>query len=178
MAKNIVLIGYRCTGKTSVGKKLAEMLKIPFYDTDDLIKKETGAAVPELVVKNGWPFFRAKEREIIARLADLEGSVLALGGGAVGDARNLERLKRNGVFVWLRADTEVIAARMVRDPAGPEQRPSLTGSDPIAEIEDVLRQRLADYEKAADFMIDTSAIDIDAVAERIRERLENRLKKI
>lgn len=177
MAKNIVLIGYRCTGKTSVGKKLAGMLKIPFYDTDDLIKKETGAAIMELVAKKGWPFFRAKEREVIARLAELEGSVLALGGGAVRDVRNFDRLKRNGVFVWLRADTEVIAARMGCDPGSPEQRPSLTNSDPVAEIGDVLRQRLPDYEKAADFSIDTSAIDIDAVAGSIREWLDNRLQK-
>lgn len=177
MTKNIVLIGYRCTGKTSVGKKIAEMLKIPFYDTDDLIKKETGTAIMELVAKNGWPFFRAKEREVIARLAELQGSVLALGGGAVRDVRNIDRLKRNGVLVWLRADIKTIAARMGCDPGSIEQRPSLTGSDPVAEIEDVLRQRLPDYEKAADFSIDTSTLDIDAVAGRIREWLNNRLQK-
>lgn len=177
MAKNIVLIGYRCTGKTSVGKKLAGMLKIPFYDTDDLIKKETGASIMELVANKGWPFFRAKEREVIALLAKLEGSVLALGGGAVRDVRNFDRLKRNGVFVWLRADPEIIAARMGCDPGSPEQRPSLTNSDPVAEIEDVLRQRLPDYEKAADFSIDTSASDIGDVAGSIREWLDNRLQK-
>jgi shikimate kinase len=176
MKKNIILIGYRCTGKTSVGKKISERLEMPFYDTDDLIKKETGKTIQELVAEKGWPFFRDKEREIIDRLSGLQGCVIAPGGGVIRDERNVAALARHGVFVWLRADVGTIAARMAGDCDSTGQRPSLTGGDPIAEIEQVLRERLPDYEKLADFSVDTSSVSIEAAAERISDFIQQSIE--
>jgi shikimate kinase len=161
--KNIVLIGFRCTGKTSVGKKISERLKMPFYDTDDLIIKDAGISISEIVAEKGWPYFRQREREIIARLSELQDCVIATGGGAILDKANVLCLETNGVFVWLKADMGTIAARMkASDIQG--LRPSLTGSDPAEEVGDVLRQRLPDYEKLSDFSVDTAAVEVIAVA--------------
>ena len=78
---NIVLIGFRCTGKSANGRRLAKQLNRPFYDTDDLVKNETGSSIPDLVAEKGWAFFRAKEQEIIARVSDRTGCIIATGGG-------------------------------------------------------------------------------------------------
>ena len=170
--KNIVLIGYRCTGKTAVGKKLAERLKMPFYDTDDLIQKEAGMTIQELVDKKGWPSFREKEKDVIKRLSALTGSIIATGGGAIRDKDNAANLKRNGMIVWLTADVETIIARMGIDPLSSGQRPSLTGGTPAEEVADVLQERLPDYQRLADISIDTSTIGIDTVVNRIIELIQ------
>ncbi len=170
MRKNIILIGYRCTGKTSVGKKISERLKMPFYDTDDLVKRETGRSVAKIVAEKGWPFFREKERAAIAGISDVQGCIIATGGGAVLDRANVQVLKRNGVFVWLKAEVDAIAARM----AGSQglERPPLSGRDSSGEITGVLRQRLPAYERLADFSVDTSAVEVDRVAGAICDWFE------
>ena len=174
--KNIVLIGFRCTGKTTVGKKISERLKMPFYDTDDLIIKDTGMPVSEIVAEKGWPYFRQKEREIIASLSGLQNCVIATGGGAVLDKANVLRLETHGVFVWLKADLETITARM-KAPDAQGLRPSLTGSDPRQEIGEVLRQRLPEYEQLSDFSVDTSGEDVDAAAGKICEWFRNSMDR-
>jgi len=174
--KNIVLIGYRCTGKTTIGKKLSEKLKMPFYDTDDLIKKETGRSIPDLVSEKGWGFFRQKEREIIECLSILEGCIFATGGGAIQDKENAANLKRNGIFIWLSADIETIAARMSGDQHN-DGRPSLTGQDAISEISEVLLKRLPHYKKLADFSIDTSTVGADDAVEQIIQWIRQTFKR-
>ena len=77
---NIVLIGYRCTGKTSVGRRISERLGIPFYDTDELIKEHTGKTIKEIVDDGGWEAFRAEERAVIRDLPSAEDAVISLGG--------------------------------------------------------------------------------------------------
>ena len=86
--KNIILIGYRCTGKTTVGKKLSERLGLPFIDTDGLVMLDTGMSVDEIVREGGWPLFRRKEREVIEGLLSAEGTIIAPGGGALEEHRN------------------------------------------------------------------------------------------
>ncbi len=169
---NIILIGYRCTGKTAVGKSLSERLKMPFYDTDDLIKQECGRTIADLVAEKGWSFFRQKEREVIGGLAGLRGSVIAPGGGAVADRHNVESLQRNGIFVWLTADLPTILTRMTRDQETAGQRPSLTRLDAINEVAEVLRQRLPVYARLAAFSVNTSKLEIEEVAGRICDVLE------
>jgi shikimate kinase len=97
----IVLIGYRCTGKTSVGKRLADRLGIPFYDTDELIQRDAAKTIRELVDAEGWDAFRARERAIIGQLPLSADAVIAAGGGAIMDAANRKALKQKGLCIWL-----------------------------------------------------------------------------
>ena len=112
---NMVLIGYRCTGKTSVGKRVSERLHIPFYDTDELIKEHTGNTIREIIDKGGWDLFRKEEKAVIRGLSSVVDTVIAAGGGAVMDAENRTALKRNGLFLWLTADVHTMVERMKDD---------------------------------------------------------------
>ena len=102
---NFILIGYRASGKTSVGRRLADLLQRPFFDTDALIRQQTGMTVKEIVLAGGWPAFRDAEKTAVAGLAGQEAAVIALGGGAVLDPANVEVLKPRGLFIWLKAAT-------------------------------------------------------------------------
>lgn len=162
----LVLIGYRCTGKTSVGKRVAERLGLPFYDTDELVQQGVGKSIRELVAASGWGEFRRLEREVIQGLPQGEG-VVAAGGGAVLDPRNRVALKEKGVCIWLVADVGTIVARMKRDEKSGEQRPALTGANLEAETTDLLAARRPFYASLADFTLDTTEKSIDAIAEEV-----------
>lgn len=164
---NIILIGYRCTGKTQTGRLLAKRLGHEFYDTDEMIVRRTGRGVEAIVADGGWPAFREVERTVIAGLSQTDRSVISLGGGAVLDPENVERLKKNGLFVWLNADAATIAERMASDPVSAAQRPSLTGSSGIAEIEKLLEEREPLYRGLAVITVDTTMGGIEKVAEAI-----------
>jgi shikimate kinase len=108
----IVLIGYRCTGKTAIGQKLAQALALPFYDTDALIEGVTGMTIREIVDERGWPYFREKEQECIRRVGLMSDCVIATGGGAVMAPENRAVIKENSLVVWLTADMDAILARL------------------------------------------------------------------
>ena len=171
-AVNIVLIGYRGTGKTSVGTALSQRLGKAFCDTDDYIEEKAKRPISDMVAREGWAFFRAKEKEAIRQVSSRKDFVIAAGGGAVLDADNVESLKKNGVVVLLEATPQTIDERMRRDKRTEQQRPSLTGKDPYKEIEEVLEFRRPFYQGAMDFSVDTSAKSIDQVVDEIVERLE------
>jgi shikimate kinase len=163
----IVLIGYRCTGKTSVGKRLAELLGLPFYDTDELVQGKAGKSIREMVDQEGWETFRKQERAIIKTLPAAAGAVIAAGGGAVMDAANRKALKHNGLCVWLTADIRTILKRMRNDKTSDTQRPPLSGIDMEQETAKTLAARRPLYQEMADCTIDTSAKGIDAVVDEI-----------
>ena len=166
--------GVRCTGKTTVGRRLAERLGVPFTDTDELIEQQTGRLISRIVAEKGWPAFRAAETAVIRELTGTDRSVIALGGGAVCDPENVELLKTNGVFVWLFARPEAIAARMGKDAADGAERPSLTGAPSVDEIRAVMAEREPLYRRLADIAVDTTEIEADRVAEAIRAGLRER----
>jgi shikimate kinase len=168
---NIVLIGYRCTGKTSVGRRISERLAIPFYDTDELIKEHTGKTIKEIVDHGGWEAFRKEEKVIIIGLPSWEYAVISVGGGAVMDIGNREALKRSGLFLWLTADVGTIVERMRDDRTGDEQRPPLSSSGLEREISDILKQRTPIYQQLADFTIDTTGKEIEAIADEVFDLL-------
>lgn len=168
---NIVLIGYRCTGKTSVGKRLSKRLGLAFYDSDAIIQEETGQTVQEIVDAGGWPAFRAEEKKIISRLALQDNCVIALGGGAVLDPENMAAMKVNGRVIWLTADIRTILERMARDEATTAQRPPLNGRDRVLEATLVLEERTPLYEGAADLTIDTRNRDFNEIVEEIYKYL-------
>ena len=169
---NIVLIGYRCSGKTSTGKLLAEKLGRPFIDTDDLIINKTGATIDKTVSNYGWQHFRDVEKSVIKEVSSAENLVIATGGGIIINEENIRNLKDNGFIVWLYTDTDTIKKRLNEDKTSAENRPSLTGDDPIDEINKVLEERKSFYRSASDMTVDTTQLDISEVADKIIEEIE------
>lgn len=174
---NIVIIGYRCCGKTSVGKLISEKLGKEFIDTDELIIEKAGCSIDEIVSNNGWDYFREIEKGIIREVSFMENLVIATGGGIVMSEENVDNLKNNGFIVWLYADTAVIKKRLIEDDISAENRPSLTGDGPSDEIRKVLKQRGPLYKRASDFSVDTSQLSINEVADIIFEKVGEKLNR-
>jgi shikimate kinase len=168
---NIVLVGYRCSGKTSVGKHLARELGRKFFDTDAWIEKKAQCSIETIVSRHGWECFRTIEKALIKELSTGIELVIATGGGVVMDEENIRNLKKRGFIVWLNAKAEVLKKRMVRDQRSGKLRPSLTGSDPLEEIMKVLNDRTSYYQKASDFVVDTSSLFPREVAALIIKKL-------
>jgi shikimate kinase len=161
---NIVLIGYRGTGKSTVGKLVAERLGYEVVSTDAEIVKREGATIPEIVQRYGWEPFRDRESEVCRDLGAKDRLVIDTGGGAILREENVRVLKGNGVLVWLTAEVKTIARRI----GGDDQRPSLTGTKSfVDEIEEVLQQRLPKYQTAADQVICTDELGPVEIADRV-----------
>lgn len=168
---NIVLIGYRGTGKTAVGTALSKKLGRSFYDTDTYIEKGAGRSISDMVAAHGWAFFRAREKEAIEELSALEHCVIATGGGAVMDKDNVAFLRKNGFLVLLKADINTMIQRIEQDEVSAEQRPKLSDSDIYEETEKLLKQRMPVYEQVSDFSVDTTILTIDEVVETVVQHL-------
>lgn len=161
---NIVLIGYRGTGKSTVGRLLAARLGRELVSTDVEIVKRAKCTIPEIVAQHGWEYFRELESDICRELARRDQLVIDTGGGAILRAQNVEALKENGALFWLTASVETIAKRIGDD----NQRPSLTGAKSfVNEIQDVLRERTPSYQAAADHIITTDDRSINQLVEKL-----------
>ncbi len=171
---NIFLIGYRCTGKTSVGRFLANRLGWSFVDTDVKLVREQGQQISEIVDKKGWAFFREMEKQVIQCVCEQDRHVVATGGGVVLDENNVKQMKGSGVLVWLRADINTIRSRMAQDPLTRDFRPALTSRGGIEEIKETLLLRNPYYEKAMDLIVDTDLIGIASVCDMILQKLEEK----
>lgn len=171
---NVILMGFRCTGKSSAGRCLADELGAPFFDTDEMIELRTGRPISRIVAENGWPAFRAAEREVVRELAGTDGGVISLGGGTVCAPENVADLKARGFFIWLSASPEAIAGRMVRDKERGAERPSLTGEPSVQEMQAVMDEREPLYRQLADAVVDTTGIPVAAVVGAIRAALRER----
>lgn len=169
---NIFLIGYRCTGKSSVGRALARRLDWSFVDTDRIVVDTAGVSIARMVAADGWPSFRARERRVLQSVAAGDRQVVATGGGIVLDDRNIALMRQSGKMVWLTASGPTIAARMNADAGSAADRPSLTGRGRIDEIEAVLTERTPRYADAADLVVDTDRAAIAAVCDRIVDELK------
>lgn len=162
--KNIVLIGYRGTGKTPTGRRLAAETGYDLVCMDAEIERRAGCPIAEFVAQHGWDRFRDLEADVARDAGALEGAVIDTGGGVVLRPENIAALRSKGVIFWLTADVETIAARI----SGDSNRPSLTGDKSIVdEIADVLEQRTPLYEKAADHVISTIDCAEEAIAEAV-----------
>lgn len=157
---NIYLIGYRCTGKTSVGKALANHLGWTFIDADIALVERYGITISEIVSTEGWDSFRNKESTVLKHLSALNDHVVATGGGVILRKENVALLKKSGVVIWLKASKETIKKRMLADEATKAQRPSLTEFDLDKEISETLTMRDPLYTDAMDFSVDTDALSI------------------
>lgn len=171
--KNIVLIGFRGTGKSTVGKLLAERLKKDFIDTDVYIESATKRTIKDIFAKDGEEGFRGIEAEVIAELSRSDNKVLAAGGGVILNEENVKNLKSNGLMVLLEAAPEIIYKRITQDEKTTQQRPSLTNKKPFEEIKHILELRQPLYEKAADLTIDTSHITCEEIVEEIIRKVNH-----
>lgn len=168
---NVILIGYRATGKSTVGALLSKKLKIPFVDTDHLIEAAAGMPIRDLIEAAGWEAFREREKEAVASLDENNPRVVATGGGAILAAANRSRFKQAGVAVFLRASEPDIVERLRRDAQVGRTRPQFTSESLAAETAAVLKERLPLYESAADFTVDTQGKSIVQVADEIDQYL-------
>jgi shikimate kinase len=166
---NLVFVGYRACGKTSVGKRLAERINWPFADTDEIIQDRAGMAIAEIFAREGEIGFREREREVVAELSHDGPIVLSVGGGAIVDSASVEALKKTGKLVWLQASAEVLFDRLNRDETRKSGRPSRTDSTSPEDIENLLAQRRPYYCEAADAAIDVTDKTVDEAAEAVRQ---------
>lgn len=174
---NIVLIGYRGSGKSTVGRRLASRMERRFVDTDDLIESEKGQ-ISDIVKSHGWDYFRALEKKIIEKVSKEDNVVIALGGGAVLDPDNIVNLEKNGLIIWLKADREVLRKRMDQDPRTFASRPTLTGKGAMEELEEMIAHRDPFYDNSSKIQFDTSALDVEAAVEGILTVLQERMGRI
>ncbi len=165
---NVVLIGYRGAGKSTVANMLAARLGRVVVSTDAEIERQVGADIPDIVARYGWDYFRDLESQVCREVADRDGLIIDTGGGAILRSQNVEALKKTGILFWLTATVDTITKRIGRD----TQRPSLTGTKSfIDEVEDVLRERTPKYQAAAHHVIATDGRSTEQIADEILARL-------
>jgi len=165
---NIVLIGYRGTGKSTVGRLLAQRLGWTFLDADEELERRAGRTIREIFATGGEPAFRDLESAILTDLLAQDGLVLALGGGAVLRDGNRRVIRSPGNrVVWLQAGAETLFQRICADPTTAERRPLLTAAGGTDEIVRLLAVREHFYRECAEFLVDTEGKEADEVAAEI-----------
>jgi len=164
----LVLVGYRGTGKSTVGRLLAERSGRPFLDADDVIEARAGRSIRAIFEDAGEPAFRDWEERVIRELAVTQpNAVLATGGGAILREANRRVLREFGLVAWLKAGPEILARRLEADARTRSSRPSLTSGGVLAEIASVLAARTPLYESVAHASFDTEGTPPREVANRI-----------
>jgi len=166
-AENIFLIGPMGSGKSAVGRQLAERLDLEFVDSDAEIEARTGVDIPYIFEREGEAGFRVREREVLDLLTRRERVLVATGGGAILDAATRERLRSRGCVVYLRTSVGQQLARTRRN----RSRPLLNTPDPRETLERLMQQRSALYDETADLTVDTDGRRVGAVVEEIERRL-------
>jgi shikimate kinase len=166
LARSIVMVGLMGAGKTSIGRRLAQKLHVPFIDSDTEIEKAANETIAEIFARDGEAVFRAGERRIIARLLDGPVQVLATGGGAFMDASTRARVRERGISVWLRADLETLLERTTRR----QHRPLLNNGDPRATLTTLIETRYPVYAEA-DITIDSLAGPTDSTVQKLLSAL-------
>lgn len=161
---SFALVGYRGTGKTTVGRLLAERLGWRFVDADQRIEAIAGRPIAAIFAERGEPAFRDLEQSVLAELATADRLVLATGGGAVVRPANRPVLRRFGCVAWLTADPAVLADRLR---AEADNRPALTAAGTLGEIADVLAARTPFYREVADVTVGTDGLSPAEIAESI-----------
>lgn len=170
LLKTVVLVGMMGAGKTAVGTALARLLNVAFLDSDDEIVKAANRPIAEIFERDGEPFFRDREFEVIGRLLRSEPCVLSTGGGAFLSERNRTQIQDRGVSVWLRADLDLLWNRVRHKTT----RPLLRTANPRETLRQLYEARQPFYEQA-DLVVDSSAAySIEQMAARVVETLKTR----
>jgi shikimate kinase len=148
--RTIALVGLMGVGKSSVGRRLANALELPFRDADTEIEAAAGRSIPDIFAHLGEPAFREGERRVIARLLEQPAHVLATGGGAFMSPETRALIKARAISVWLKTDLEILARRVGRK----DSRPLLKGKDPLTVLQDQAQARYPAYGEA-DVVVET-----------------------
>jgi len=170
MKTSVALIGFMGTGKTTVGKALAEKLNRQFIELDELIEKKAGKPISDIFKQEGEIAFRELEIEVTRDIANNKNVIIACGGGLVLNKINIDRLSQECIIVYLTASVGVILRRTSND-AG--KRPLLAVPDRFQQIKELLKFRRPYYKNSADIIINTSKMSINTVVMRIIEELED-----
>jgi shikimate kinase len=165
--RRVVLVGLRCSGKTTVGRLLADALGWEFVDADDELVRRAGRTIREIFETDGEAAFRALEKEVLADLCRRDRVVVAAGGGAVLDPDNVRAMREGALVAHLDAPVEVLWERMRQDPATGETRPALTELEGLDEMRAVAERRAPLYEAARHLAVDTASLDPERTARRI-----------
>ena len=167
--KNVALVGFMGTGKTTIAALLAEKLQAGYVDLDEAIEEKEGMRIIDIFSQKGEPYFRKVEKNIVAEISLNEGKIIACGGGVVLDDENVRNLKKSGFMICLEATPEVILKRTKNY----KHRPLLNVADPESKIEELLKKRRPYYAKA-DYTVDTSGLSAQEVVAEILSWLEGK----
>lgn len=169
---NLLLTGYRGSGKTTIGKIIAHKLNRIFIDIDDVIEQREGKKIREIFDEHGWEYFREVEKQVVKGLCVIDGAIIAVSGGALMYDENL-CLIENSHIVLLKAPVPVLAERITND----KNRPPLNKDQSnVSEIEQVWNERKDRYHDLADYVLDTSKYQNAAAADKIIKHYK--LKKL
>lgn len=170
LKKTVVLVGMMGAGKTAVGRALAARLGVPFLDSDHEIEAAANMTIPEIFNRDGEPFFRRKESQVIARLLNEERGVLSTGGGAFLLPENRRMISQSGVSVWLNADLDVLWSRVRHK----DTRPLLRSRDPRATLRDLYEARVPVYAEADLMVRSDGEASIETMVDRVVATLATR----
>ncbi len=165
---NIVLIGMRGSGKTTIAKQLAEKLHKSFYDLDMLLAEKEKMTIAEIVHIHGWEYFREKESKITENISHQTNAVISTGGGVILHKKNIDALKKNAIFILLKTSVEAMIKRIGND----TNRPALTNKKSLKEeLEEVWKERKPIYETIANHSIETDGKTVKQITEEIIKQL-------
>ena len=167
----ITLIGFRGTGKSTLAPRLASKLGFDWVDADVELENQTGRTIREIFATDGEPEFRRIERLILMDLLKRDRLVLAAGGGAILNEETRRDFRNSGPVVWLQAEVETIAKRILRDGSTTPHRPNLTASGGIEEIRTLVTQREPLYRECATITLVTEGASLETLAQRVLSQL-------
>jgi shikimate kinase len=166
--KNIFLVGFMGAGKTTIGRILANKLRLTFVDLDDIIEKELKLTIEQIFSMHGENFFRVAETKALLSIAENERQVVSTGGGVVLKNENWEAMEKSGITVYLKATAEILWSRVRNN----TPRPLLQVENPFGRFCELLSNRISLYEKA-DLIVDTGKLSPEDVAEQITETMKS-----
>ena len=167
--RNLVLIGFMGSGKSSVGREIARRGCFRFFDTDAIIRHKYGKSISEIFSDRGEAAFRDEEHSLLKGLRNSRGIILATGGGIVLQPRNLPLLRQLGVVVWLTADEQTLWLRVRQNPT----RPLLQTENPRETLRKLSSERAAIYRSIADLTVDSTGLSHAEVADKILSSVQN-----
>ena len=167
----ITLIGFRGTGKSTLAPRLASKLAFEWVDADVELENQTGRSIREIFATDGETEFRRIEREILVQLLKRDRLVLAAGGGAILNESTRKDFRTAGPVIWLQANVDTIARRILRDGAPTPHRPNLTVTGGIEEIRTLVAQREPLYRECATISVVTEGASLESLAQKIMSQL-------
>ncbi|GHT11118.1 shikimate kinase [Planctomycetales bacterium] len=166
----VILIGYRCTGKTSVARQLGEALNLPIMDSDAVIQQRTEKSIAEIFADSGENGFRDIEESVITEIVQRhEPMILSTGGGVILRQTNRQYLRSAGKVIWLTATPETIIERLYADVQSRSLRPTLTTLPPLEEVKTLLAHRNPLYAETAHEIIATDSLTVSEIVKKIAD---------